>query len=411
MRLTFLIVLSFVTNIAFSQGKTLNEKKNTALTPAYIDQQLNDAVSQTKVLSALLPKDKIPRTFQGDTLVTSSAGWWTSGFYPGLVWYLYEFSRDSALLRIAQDKTALLESQKLNTRTHDLGFMLYCSFGNALRITRDTAKYKEILVTGAQSLASRFNPTVGAIRSWNMPSFPVIIDNMMNLEFLLEVSKLSNNQYLTNIALEHANTTMKNHFRTDYSCYHVIDYNPEDGRVIKKKTAQGAHDESSWARGQAWALYGYTMMYRETGYQKYLDFARKIAGFILNHPNMPTNLIPYWDFDAPNLSDTHKFHSYKENADASTASVLASALIELGTFTNNKEQDLYFSKAEKILYNLSRPPYKAKIGTNGGFILRHSVGSIPGKVEIDAPLTYADYYYVEALMRYKKVLQIYNNSI
>src|SRR5690606_12472840 len=197
-----------------------------------------------------------------------------------------------------------------------------------------------------------------------------------------------------------------NHYRPDYSSYHVVDYNPEDGSVVAKKTAQGAYDESAWARGQSWGLYGYVMMYRETGERSYLDFAKNVASFILNHPNMPEDLVPYWDFNAPDLPDDSPYAAqYKTYRDASSASILASALIELSTHTEGEESALYLAKAEKMLQSLSAEPYKAGIGTNGGFILKHSVGSIPHAGEIDVPLTYADYYYIEALMRYRRLLE------
>ncbi len=399
------VAFNFMALAAISQNRPEIPVAHTSLNIDFINRELKDAVSQVKVLSALLPKDAMPRTFVGDTLVTSNTSWWTSGFYPGLLLYLYDFSGDSTLFHLASNKMAILEKEKYNTGTHDLGFMLYCSYGNALRITHDTAKYKNILVTGAESLASRYRPKVGAIRSWNMPSFPVIIDNMMNLELLLVASRLSGNIELWNIAVAHANTTMKNHFRPDYSCYHVVDYDPENGNIIAKKTAQGAYDESAWARGQAWALYGYTMMYRETRSRTYLDFAKKIAGFILDHPNMPADLIPYWDFDTPQLPDNHPFAPHKKSRDASAAAIIASALIELSTYTRGAESDAYLSKAEKMLTHLAQYPYKAAIGSNGGFILQHSMGSLPRNVEVDVPLTYADYYYVEALMRYRQLLQ------
>lgn len=371
-----------------------------------IDRQLDDAVAQIKVLADSVPADRMPRTFQADTSVSSNTTWWTSGFYPGSLLYLYEYSGDEELLQLAKDKLSILEKEKHNKGTHDLGFMLYCSFGSALRLTGDTAAYKEILLTGAESLISRYNPTVKAIRSWEGWTYPVIIDNMMNLEFLTQASKLSGDSKYRDIAVTHANTTIKNHYRPDYSSYHVVDYNPEDGSIVAKKTAQGAYDESAWARGQAWGLYGYVMMYRETGDKTYLDFAENVAAFILNHPHMPEDLVPYWDFNAPDLPDGSPYAvDYKTNRDVSTASILASALIELGTLSAGDESAGYLAKAENILERLSTAPYKAEIGTNGGFILKHSVGSIPHNSEIDVPLTYADYYYIEALMRYRRLLQ------
>jgi len=399
-----IFLLTVLAGVAWAcQQPASKTNSDLQLSPEFINEQLDDAVAQIKILADSVPADRMPRTFQGDTSVFSNTGWWTSGFYPGSLLYLYEYSGEEELLQLAKDKLRILEKEQHNKGTHDLGFMLYCSFGNALRLTGDTAAYKEILLTGAESLISRYNPTVKAIRSWEGWTYPVIIDNMMNLEFLTQASKLSGNPRYREIAVTHANTTIENHYRPDYSSYHVIDYDPTDGSIVGKKTAQGAFDESAWARGQAWGLYGYVMMYRETGDEVYLDFAKHIASFILNHPNMPDDGVPYWDFDAPDLGEDSPYASaYKTYRDASTASILASALIELSTQT---EEDEYLAQAEKILLSLSSPSYKAEIGTNGGFLLKHSVGSIPHGSEIDVPLTYADYYYIEALMRYRRLLE------
>ncbi|MNV08016.1 Unsaturated chondroitin disaccharide hydrolase [compost metagenome] len=327
--------------------------------------------------------------------------------------YLYEYTKDEKLLTEAKSKLKELEKEKNNKGTHDLGFMLYCSFGNALRLTGDSAAYKEILSTGAASLATRFHVAPQTIRSWDggknwddQPwTYPVIIDNMMNLEFLTEVSKMTGDKRYRDIAITHANTTMVNHYRKDYSSYHVVDYNPKDGRIISRKTAQGAFDESAWARGQSWGLYGYTMMYRETGDKKYLEQARHIAQFYLNHPNLPKDLIPYWDMDQNKLTPDSKYYSQKDLRDVSTASVTASALLELAQYTTGSESQLYISKAEQMLRSLSSKPYKADYKEAGGYVLKHSVGSIPHKTEVDVPLTYADYYYVEALVRYDRLLR------
>ncbi|MFN0255554.1 glycoside hydrolase family 88 protein [Pedobacter ureilyticus] len=374
------------------------------LDTAFLNQQLNDAVSQIKVLATKTPEHLLPRSFEKGKSTHSESGWWTSGFYPGTLLYLYEYSKDRELLTLAKQKLKLLEKEQFNETTHDLGFMLYCSFGNMMRITGDTATYKPILLTGAKSLATRYSPITKTIRSWDFDNFPVIIDNMMNLEFLTAAARLGGEKRLHDIAVTHANTTMKEHYRKDMSCYHVVDYNPKDGSVIKKKTNQGAFDESAWARGQAWGLYGYAMMYRETGNKKYLKFANKIAKYMLKHPNMPKDLIPYWDFNAPNLPDTSKYAAYRTNREASTASLMASAFLEMSTQVKGKLSKEYFDLATTIIQNLSAPTYKAALGDNGGYLLKYSVGNIPAKSEIDVPLTYADYYYVEALLRYKRLL-------
>jgi len=387
----------FTSNIA--QGQYTLDKN-------FISKNLDDAVEQISYLDKNVEADKLPRSFENGKPISSGTSWWTSGFYPGTLLYLYEYSGNNDLLDKAQAKLKILEKEKLNTTTHDLGFMLFCSFGNALRLTGDTDNYKDILVTGAESLISRYNPNVKAIRSWEGSSFPVIIDNMMNLEYLTQASKLSGDKRFYDIAVAHANTTMKNHFRKDMSSYHLVDYDPNTGAVIAKKTHQGAYDESAWARGQAWGLYGYTMMYRETKDKKYLKFAERIADYMLNHPNMPEDLVPYWDFDAPNLPSNSPYAAkFKQNRDASAASITASALIELSTYVDNKKGKYYLGKAEKMLRSLASDSYKAEIGTNGGFILKNSVGSIPHNSEVDVPLTYADYYYVEALLRYKNLLE------
>jgi hypothetical protein len=274
--------------------------------------------------------------------------------------------------------------------------MMFCSFGNANRLAPKPA-YKDILVTSAKSLSTRFNPKVGAIKSWDSkPSdFLVIIDNMMNLELLFWATKVTGDSSYYKTAVTHANTTIKNHFRPDYSSYHVINYNAETGAVQERKTAQGYADASAWARGQAWGLYGYTVMYRETKDKKYLDQAQHIADFILNHPNMPADLIPYWDFNAPNIPSALR--------DASAGAITAAALLELCRYTNKEKGKKYFTSAETMLKSLSSATYKAAPGTNGGFILKHGVGHLPQNSEVDVPLTYGDYYFVEAMIRYKNI--------
>ena len=258
-------------------------------------------------------------------------------------------------------------------------------------------EYKPVIIQTAKSLSTRFRPAAGVLQSWDADKgwqaergwkCPVIIDNMMNLELLFEASKLSGDSTYYNVAVKHADTTMKNHFRANNSCYHVVDYDPVTGEVRKKQTAQGYADESAWARGQAWAIYGYTMCYRYTHDQKYLDMAEKIYNFIFNNPNLPEDLVPYWDFDAPNIPN--------EPRDVSAAACTASALYELSTYIPGKN---YKETADKIMENLASPAYRAEVGTNGNFILMHSVGSIPHGAEIDVPLNYADYYFLEGIMR------------
>lgn len=403
MKKQILMVLCSALGICTVQGQSSDLK----LSKEFIQQNLNDAARQIKVLANEIPNEKFPKTFENNKEVFSSSSWWCSGFYPGTLWYLYEGTQDRGLLQKVEEKLPYLEKEKYNIGTHDLGFMLFCSFGNGLRLTGDSVKYKDVLVTGAASLASRFNETTKTIRSWDHKPwhYPVIIDNMMNLEFLTQVSKMTGNKRYYDLAVTHAETTLRNHFRKDYSSYHVIDYDVNTGKVIAKKTHQGAFDESAWSRGQGWALYGYTMMYRETKKKEFLNQARHIAKYILNHPNLTQDLIPYWDFDKDKIDQFSKMYAKKDLREVSAAALYASALLELAQYTVGKESTLYLTKAETMLTNLSKAPYKAEYGKNGGYLLQHRLGAIPLNSEIDVPLTYADYYYVEALIRYKRLLE------
>ena len=378
-----------------------------ALDKTFIDQQLVKSAEQIKTLAAVTPVDKFPQTFRDGKNIFSGSSWWCSGFYPGTLLLLSEANDDPSLLKLAQEKLKYLEKEQFNKGTHDLGFMLYCSFGNALRLTKDTAQYKPILLNGAASLASRFSPKTQVIRSWDHGpwKYPVIIDNMMNLEFLTESSKLSGDQKYYDIAVTHADKTLKNHFRKDFSSYHVIDYDPNTGEVHAKKTHQGAFDESAWSRGQGWALYGFTMMYRETKKKPYLKRAQEVANYILNNPNLPKDLIPYWDFDKDKISSDNKMYKNKDLRDASAAALYASAFVELAEYSKPKQAKRYLQAAETIIKNLSSDAYFAKKGENGGFLLKHSVGALPLNSEVDVPLSYADYYYVEALLRYKELIK------
>ncbi|MDB5012628.1 MAG: glucuronyl hydrolase, partial [Daejeonella sp.] len=300
---------------------------------------------------------------------------------------------DPELKSAAIKWTEALEKEQYNKGTHDLGFMLYCSYGNGYRLTKNEA-YKPILLQGAESLSTRFDPKVGLIKSWNkfqQFNYPVIIDNMMNLEFLFWASKVSGNNKYRDLSITHADNTLKNHFRPDGSSYHLVAYDSV-GNVLAKKTAQGAADNSAWARGQAWGLYGYTVMYRETKQKRYLDQAVKIANFYINHPNLPKDKVPYWDFNAPNIPN--------EERDASAAAISASALLELSKYVKKDLGKKYNSFAEDVLVSLSSPEYFAASGNNN-FILKHSTGHKPAKSEIDTPIIYADYYYIEALLRYQ----------
>ncbi len=383
MKKSVLVLSLCVVVFAFTSEQKPDTKKNLSIAREHLENRLKNYFDTLR----------FPRTTKADTLVAVGSRDWTSGFYSGILWQMYDYTKDKKWEQAARKWTRGLEKEKYNTNTHDLGFMLYCSFGNGLRLTNDP-DYKAILLQGAKSLSTRFNAKTGVIKSWDhgKGKYPVIIDNMMNLEFLFWATKVSGDSSFYKIAVTHANTTMKNHFRPDNSSYHVLNYDTTTGKVISKITHQGYADESAWARGQAWGLYGYTMSYRETKDKKYLDQAVKIAEFFLNHPNLPKDKVPYWDFNAPDIPNTQH--------DASAAAIAASGLLELGGYV--KDGKKYIQSAEQILTSLSSPAYLAKLNTNRDFILMHSVGHKPAKSEIDVPIIYADYYYVEALLRYDR---------
>ncbi|AUD00692.1 glycoside hydrolase family 88 protein [Spirosoma pollinicola] len=365
-----------------------------AQTPVNVDKEFDFAAKQYALMLKSHPDiTKFPQSTKPDGSPDDrTSDWWCSGFFGGSLWHLYERTKDPVWKEAANKWTMAVAKEQNNTGTHDLGFMLYCPFGNGYRLTKNPA-YPPILLTGAKSLSTRFDPKRGVIKSWNKfltYDYPVIIDNMMNLEFLFWAAKTSGNKDYYNLSVTHADNTMKNHYRPDYSSYHVVCYNP-DGTVAAKKTAQGYADNSAWARGQAWGLYGYTVMYRETKDKKYLEHARHIADFYLNHPNLPTDKIPYWDFNAPNIPS--------EERDASAGAITAAALLELCTY-GGPSAKTYYQSAVKMLESLSSPTYRANLGENNNFILKHSVGHKPQKSEVDTPIIYADYYYLEALLRY-----------
>jgi unsaturated chondroitin disaccharide hydrolase len=321
---------------------------------------------------------------------------WTSGFLPGMLWFMYEYSGDGFWLAEAQRHTARIEDQKNTRSTHDLGFMVYNSFGNGYRLINEPA-YRDVFIQASNSLITRYSPVVKAIRSWDHNrdkwDYPVIIDNMMNLEMLFRATEETGDATYRDIAIQHAITTMEQHFRADYSTYHVVDFNPETGAVQNRHTHQGAFHESAWARGQAWGLYGYTLMYRFTQSPEFLDQAEKIADFIMNHPRLPEDLIPYWDFDAETIPNAPR--------DASAAAITASAFYELSTMVPARST-YYKETADKILTNLYHF-YRSADGGNFGFLLDHSTGHLPGNHEIDTPIIYADYYFLEAALRKKRL--------
>ena len=354
---------------------------------------------QTVYMDSLLTEGRCPRTFQGDTLVTSDIGWWCSGFYPGVLWQIFEETEDPRFMRLAVRHTLPLASLLDRETDHDIGFQLMSSFGKmALDLPSDgpaglsecnekERSPKDVLAQGAETLAARFIPEAGVLRSWNGSrwNIPVIIDNMMNLDLLMVYGDRE-------VAEKHALTTAANHFREDGTTWHLVDY-ADDGSILGKQTVQGYADDSAWARGQAWALYGYAQMAqreREAGNealsQQFYGIAAKLEGWML--PRLPEDGVPYWDFSQNDLRD------------ASAGAILACGFLRMWNLRDCPADDPAFAMAERILRTLASPEYLAEPGTNGGFLLKHSVGSLPGHSEVDVPLTYADYYFLEALMQY-----------
>ena len=326
--------------------------------------------------------------------------WWTSGHFPGSLWYLHELTGADDLKARAKDWTEILAPNSKVDDNHDVGFIMYCSFGNARRILKSDA-YDDLLVETAHSLCRRYNEKLGLIRSWGpldgKNDFLVIPDNLMNLELLCCASATcrakgdkANADRFLKIAMSHADVTMKHHFRPDGGCRHVLDYDQATGRVKGIMRGQGASCETAWSRGQSWAIYGYTMMYRQTGFRRYLDFAMKLADYAMNHPNMPEDGIPYWDYGAPG-----------EERDTSAGAVMASALLELSRYVGEADRVRYRAFAVKQIAALASPAYLAKIGENGNFLLLHGVGHKPAGSEVDVPLDYGDYYFLEALVRFR----------
>lgn len=369
-------------------------KPSNQLSESQIEDRLKSVSKLSLKRAQSLPVDSlnIPRSLNPDgSLHATESRSWTSGFYPGTLWQLYRFSGEEQLKELAAQWTSFIRKEQYDTHTHDLGFKIYCSFGQGSAYA-DKAQYEATILQASRTLIQRYNPKIGAIRSWDFNrdqwQFPVIIDNMMNLEMLFEAEKLSTEENFAQIALQHAITTYQNHFREDYSSFHVVSYDTILAKPHIRQTHQGLADNSAWARGQAWGLYGFTMAYRYTQNQAFLEHAQQIANFMFEHPNMPQDLIPYWDFDAPNIPH--------EIRDVSAATIAASALLELSQFSGASFGERYLGWADKILVSLQQPKYQSP---QGPFILTHAAGHVPNGLEVDVPLVYADYYYVEALMR------------
>ncbi|UOB16618.1 glycoside hydrolase family 88 protein [Abyssalbus ytuae] len=383
-------------------GKKDIKKENEDQLLPVIDSTLKRAVKQYTYLSEITEKGRYPKTYieKEKKIETSDSGWWCSGFFPGSLLYLDDIVGAPELKMKTDEVLEDLKKEQFNTTTHDLGFMMFCSFGNAERLNSNPS-YQEILMNSARSLSTRYNDTVKAIRSWDSAPWNkagkddlvVIIDNMMNLELLFWATKHSNDSTFYKIAVNHANTTMQNHFREDHSSFHELIYDGNTGEVKAKITNQGASDSSSWARGQAWGLYGFVVMFRETKDIKYLTHAKNIADYLLSHPNLPEDKIPYWDFNAPGIPNALR--------DSSAGAIIASALLELSRYSTGDDKLRYLNNSKKILETLLTKDYIiSEVGENGGFLLKHGVGNMPNGTEIDTPLSYGDYYLIEAMIRY-----------
>lgn len=328
---------------------------------------------------------------------------WRSGFFPGTLWQLYAYTHDDFWRQQAFSYTWPVEEAKWHGGTHDLGFMMNNSFGKAYELTGEQSS-RDVVLQGARTLITRYSETVQSIRSWDHNrdkwQYPVIIDNMMNLEMLFRATQLTGDSTFYRIAVQHANTTLRNHFRPDYSSFHVVDYEAATGAVRMKCTHQGYADDSFWSRGQGWALYGFTMCYRFTRDEAYLQQAVGIADFILGWQNLPEDAIPYWDMRVPEVvGRTSREIAAEVPRDASAAAIIASGLYELSTYADAARSTRYRALADRMVQSLSTPAYRAAPGTNGGFLLLHSTGNLPAGSEIDVPLSYADYYYLEAVAR------------
>lgn len=358
-------------------------------------------------------KVRTPATLKDGKVVYVGPSDWMSGFFAGSLWYMYELTGKEKWAQLAQKHTEILHDVQYLKWHHDVGFMVYDSYGNGLRL-KNIPGYDTVIVNTAKSLATRFRPAAGVLQSWDVDKgwmsergwkCPVIIDNMMNLELLFKASEMTGDSSFRDIAITHANTTLKNHYRDDFSTWHVLDYDDQTGEIRRKCTAQGVDDNSRWARGQAWSLYGFTVAYRCTGDKRYLQRAKDVANYLLvKEDNMPEDLVPLWDFDVKEFSatkdDPDYLQKYGHLRDASSAAIISSALYELYGITEDK---LYKNSADKIVQSLSSSAYRATPGTNGGFLLLHCVGSIPHGSQIDVPLSYADYYFLEALVRKSRI--------
>ncbi|HEV2438268.1 MAG TPA: Ig-like domain-containing protein [Verrucomicrobiae bacterium] len=343
----------------------------------------------------MLNTNTYPRSTQtnGNWNTVNNADW-TCGFFPGCLWYLYEQTDDPNFKKWAQQWTAGIAAQQFNTNTDDVGFMINTSFGNGYRIT-GSSSYQSVLLQTAHSFTNRWNYIVRSLADDQLlppTNFEVIIDTMMNTELLYHATDINGDTNLSSKACTHATRAMTNQIRADNSTFQRVLYSTVDGSLTFQGTRAGYSNTSTWARGQAWAIYGFTMAYRETGYAPFLDAAKRTATYFLT--NIPPDYVPYWDFDAPDIPNAPR--------DSSAAAITLSALVQLSQLvTNMQDSATLWAGAHNILESLGSTNYLAQ-GTTSKGILRHGTGEPPqfSSPEVDVSLTYGDYYFVEALRRY-----------
>ena len=388
--------------VCFSCNSVKKETAINQLSKFDVNTVLNQNVEKIKTVTQKLTfYDSFPRHIDENNKQWSYVKTkdWCSGFYPGILWYAYEESGDEVLKNKAIKFTETLKTIAYSSaRNHDIGFQLYCSYGNGFRLTGNQ-NYKEILLAAADTLATLYNPKVGSILSW--PSqikrykHNTIIDNMMNLELLFWAAKNGGDKSLYDIAKSHAEQTMKYLVREDGSAFHVGSFDIETGAFLQGYTHQGYANESMWARGQGWGIYGFAMAYRETGDSNFLNTAIKLSDKFLDR--LPEDGIPFWDFDDPKIPNAPK--------DASAAAVAACGLMELsGLVQDEKLKSKYFNGGKALVENLSSSAYLSNAKNDA--LLLHSTGNHPKNKEMDVPIIYADYYYMEALLRLKKLENI-----
>jgi len=390
MRPTLLLVMLISLMISC---KSTQDAPSAIVDNASINKRLTDLSNKMAVHleSITIDSTKIPRAIAEDgTLIAKNSRQWTSGFFPGTLWQLASHSQNEEILKQARTWSNFIEKEKWDTHTHDIGFKVNNTFGQWNKV-EPSKRNNDIIVQASATLIKRFNENVKAIKSWDWGKerwiFPVIIDNMMNLEMLFDATDISGDSIYYQIADQHAQTTLANHFRENHSSYHVVDYDTITGAPRNKLTHQGLNDESTWARGQAWGLYGFAMAYDRTGNEAYFKKAKEIANLFFTHPNMPTDLIPYWDFDALNIPDEAK--------DVSAAAIAINGLMMLVKHDSENEEK-YMKWVNTVIRSLEKEEYQTD---KAPFLLGRSTGSVPDSFEVDVPISYGDYFYVQALLQ------------